>query len=93
MKRIIPALQDEAQRRAFSVLLAQLEGVLALMEQRLDYLKVFGEHKFREAGLVAAVENAIAGKSDLPVTSSTVLDAVANFMDKKVTTAIKQGAL
>ncbi|WIA09479.1 hypothetical protein OEZ85_008880 [Tetradesmus obliquus] len=92
MKRIIPALQDEAQRRAFSVLLAQFEGVLALMEQRLDYLKVFGEHKFREPGLVAAVENAIAGKSDLPVTSSTVLDAVASFRDKKVTTAIKQGA-
>ena len=92
MERIIPALQDEAQRRAFSVLLAQFKGVLALMEQRLDYLKVFGEHKFREPGLVAAVENAIAGKSDLPVTSSTVLDAVASFRDKKVTTAIKQGA-
>ncbi|WIA33878.1 hypothetical protein OEZ86_006978 [Tetradesmus obliquus] len=90
---MIPSLLQAAHISSQQAAAAQLlEGVPALMEQRLDYLKVFGEHKVREPGLVAAVENAIAGKSDLPVTSITVLDAVANFRDKKVTTAIKQGA-
>lgn len=50
------------------------------------------EHRFSEPGLVAAVENAIASTADLPVTSSTVLDAVVSYRDKKTTTAIKQGA-
>jgi hypothetical protein len=92
LERIIPAVQAEPQRRAFSVLRVQFSSVLALMEKRLDYLKLFGEHRSSEPGLVAAVENAIAGTADLPVTSSTVLDAVVNYRDKKTTTAIKQGA-
>jgi hypothetical protein len=92
LERIIPAFQNEAQRRALAVLLVHFSSVLALMEKRLDFLKLFGEHRFSEPGLVAAVENAIAGTADLPVTSSTVLDAVVSYRDKKTTTAIKQGA-
>ena len=91
-ERIIPAVQDDAQRKAFAVLQVQFKGVLGLMEKRLDYLKLFGEHRSSEPGLVAAVENAIAGTADLPVTSSSVLDAVASYRDKKTSTAIKQGA-
>lgn len=92
LERIIPALQDEAQRKGFTVVRVQLGSVVALMEKRLDFLKLFGEHRSSEPGLVQAVENAIAGTADLPVTSSTVLDAVVSYRDKKTTTAIKQGA-
>jgi uncharacterized small protein (DUF1192 family) len=92
LERIIPALQDEAKRKGFTVVRVQLGSVLSLMEKRLDFLKLFGEHRSSEPGLVQAVENAIAGTADLPVTSSTVLDAVVSYRDKKTTTAIKQGA-
>jgi hypothetical protein len=92
LERIIPALRQEAERRAFAVLLVHFSSVLTLMEKRLDFLKLFGEHRTSEPGLVQAVENAIAGTADLPITSSTVLDAVVNYRDKKTITAIKQGA-
>jgi hypothetical protein len=92
LARIIPAVQDEAQRTAFAVVQTRLAASLALGVTRLDFLKIFGEHRDREPGLVAAVENAIAGTADLPVTSSSVLGAVASYRDKKTTTAIKQGA-
>lgn len=41
--RITPAFQDEAQRRALAVLLVHFNSVLALMEKRLDFLKLFGD--------------------------------------------------
>jgi hypothetical protein len=92
LEKLIPGVADDALRQSFCVVLAGLIAVRDRIGARLDYLKIYGEHRFTEPGLVQAVQHSILGSADLPVSSSTVLSAVENYRAQQQKQAIKQGA-
>ena len=93
LRQLIPAVSDDGLRKSFCVVLTGLCEVQSKITNRLDFLKVYGEKRFSEPGLVTAVEQAIVGTADLPVSSSDVLGAVASYRSQVQRVAIKQGAI
>ncbi len=91
-KQLVPAVQDDELRKSFCVVLTGLNEVQRRVTNRLDFLRLYGEKRFSEPGLVHAVEQAIVGTADLPVSSSDVLDAVSSYRAQAQKIAIKQGA-
>ena len=92
LEQLVPGVTDDQLRRSFCVVLAGLEAVRDKFQARLDYLKVYGEHRYSEPGLVQAVQHSILGSADLPVSFSTVLTAVEGYRAQQQKQAIKQGA-
>jgi hypothetical protein len=93
LEQLIAGISDNDQRQSFCVVLTGLREVQRRITNRLDFLKIYGEKRNVEPGLVSAVEQAIVGTADLPVSSADVLEAVSSYRAQAQKIAIKQGAV
>lgn len=79
-------------RQSLAVCLTALRECLLASVTRLDFLKLLGEKDRFGAGVVNAVEATLNLTQGLPISSETILAALQNFTDKKITLLTKQGA-
>jgi len=92
-EQLIPGVASNELRTSLCVVLTGLREAQRHINNRLDFLKVFGEKRHSDPGLVLAVEQSIVGTADLPVSSTDILGAVGDYRSQYQKLAIKQGAV
>ena len=90
-------LEDQLAAQALDktsllVILTHLREVLRKSVQRLDYLKIRGEHLETNRGLVLAAEHTISDATALPITSPELLACINDFRRHTAQQAVRFGA-